>query len=269
VTRYDTIGRTYSSTRRTDPRIEARIAAALGDDMTAAGARRETRGETMRGETMRVVNVGAGAGSYEPADGFVVAVDPSVTMLRQRRDDAAPSVLARAEALPFADDTFDAALASLTVHHWDDLEHGLREMRRVARRQVIFFFEPSLASSLWFVGEYFPQILDLASERAAPGLDRLAATLAVRRVESVPVTADCQDGFAGCYWNRPEAYLDPVVQAGISSFAQLDPEVRRAGTEQLRRDLASGLWDDRHGDLRDRAEIDLGYRLLVAGQPLS
>ncbi|HEY5077422.1 MAG TPA: class I SAM-dependent methyltransferase, partial [Acidimicrobiia bacterium] len=162
MTRYDTIGRTYSSTRRTDPRIEARIAAALGDGTTGAGARRETmRGETMRGETMRVVNVGAGAGSYEPADGFVVAADPSVTMLRQRRDDAAPSVLARAEALPFADDTFDAALASLTVHHWDDLERGLREMQRVARRQVIFFFEPSLASSLWFVGEYFPEILDL------------------------------------------------------------------------------------------------------------
>jgi SAM-dependent methyltransferase len=260
VTRYDTIGRTYSSTRRTDPRIEARIAAALDDGITDAGG---------RAEEMRVVNVGAGAGSYEPADRFVVAADPSVTMLRQRRSDAAPALLARAEALPFADEAFDAALASLTVHHWDDLERGLREMQRVARRQVIFFFEPSLASSLWFVVEYFPEILDLGSERAAPGLDRLAATLAVRHVEPVPVTADCRDGFAGCYWNRPEAYLDPVVQDGISSFAQLDPEVRRAGTEQLRRDLASGVWDDRHGDLRDLAEIDLGYRLLVAGQPLS
>jgi SAM-dependent methyltransferase len=255
VTRYDTIGRTYSSTRRADPRIEARIAAALGD--------------SGRAETMRVVNVGAGAGSYEPADRFVVAADPSLTMLRQRHADAAPALLARAEALPFADGTFDAALASLTVHHWHDLERGLCEMQRVARRQVIFLFEPPLASSLWFVGEYFPDILDLGSERAAPGIDRLAATLAVRHVEPVPVTADCKDGFAGCYWNRPEAYLDPVVQAGISSFAQLDPEVRRVGTERLRRDLASGAWDDRHGDLRDLAEIDLGYRLLVAGQPLS
>jgi SAM-dependent methyltransferase len=246
VTRYDTIGRTYTSTRRADPRIAAQIAAALGD-------------------ATRVVNVGAGAGSYEPADRFVGAVDPSLTMLQQRPTNAAPAVLARSETLPFADGAFDAALATLTVHHWEGLESGLREMQRVARRQVIFFFEPTLASSLWFVGEYFPEILDLASERAAPGLERLAETLAVRDVEPVPVPADCHDGFAGCYWNRPEAYLDPVVQAGISSFAQLDPETCRVGTERLRRDLTSGVWDERHRHLRDLTEIDIGYRLLVAG----
>jgi SAM-dependent methyltransferase len=251
VTRYDTIGHTYSSTRRADPRIAAQIAAALADGR--------------RAETMRVVNVGAGAGSYEPAARFVVAADPSVTMLRQRPANASPALLARAEALPFPDGAFDAALATLTVHHWEGLEAGLREMQRVARRQVIFFFEPSLASSLWFVGEYFPEILDLDSERAAPGLEHLAATLSVRHVAPVLVPADCHDGFAGCYWNRPEAYLDPLVQAGISSFAQLEPEVRRRGTERLRRDLESGLWEERHGELRDLTEIDIGYRLLVAG----
>ncbi len=251
MTRYDTIGRTYSSTRRADPRIAAQIVASLGD--------------SGRAETLRVVNVGAGTGSYEPAGRFVVAADPSLTMLRQRPANASPALIARAEELPFADDAFDAALASLTVHHWENLEHGLREMQRVARRQVIFCFEPSLASALWLVGEYFPDVLDLPSERAAPGLDRLAATLAVRYVEPVPVPADCRDGFAGCYWNRPEAYLDPLVQAGISSFAQLDAEVRRAGTERLRRDLESGLWDERHGELRNLTQIDLGYRLLVAG----
>ena len=246
MTRYDTIGRTYTSTRRADPRIAVQIAAALGD-------------------ATRVVNVGAGAGSYEPADRFVVAVDPSLTMLQQRAANAAPAVLARSEALPFPDDAFDASLATLTVHHWEGLESGLREMQRVARTQVIFFFEPTLASALWFVGEYFPEILDLASERVAPGLECLAETLEVRHVQPVPVPADCHDGFAGCYWNRPEAYLDPVVQAGISSFAQLDPETCRVGTEQLRRDLASGVWDERHGHLRDLTEIDIGYRLLVAG----
>ena len=246
MTRYDTIGRTYTSTRRADPRIAAQITAALGD-------------------ATRVVNVGAGAGSYEPADRFVVAVDPSLTMLQQRPINAAPAALARSEALPFPHDAFDAALATLTVHHWEGLEAGLREMQRVARRQVIFFFEPTLASALWFVGEYFPEILELASERAAPGLERLAETLAVRHVEAVPVPADCHDGFAGCYWNRPEAYLDPIVQAGISSFAQLDPETCRVGTEQLRRDLTTGVWDERHGHLRDLTEIDIGYRLLVAG----
>jgi SAM-dependent methyltransferase len=250
VTRYDTIGRTYASTRRADPRIAAQITAALGAAET-------------------IVNVGAGTGSYEPGDRRVVACDPSITMLRQRPDAGAPALMARAEALPFADGAFDAALAVLTVHHWDDLERGLREVQRVARRQVVFSFEPSTASDLWFVAEYFPQILELPTERAAPGLDRLAEFLAVQRVEIVPVPADCRDGFGGCYWNRPEAYLDPVVQEGMSSLAQLDPEIRRRGTDRLRRDLESGAWDDRHGALRELTEIDLGYRLLVAGDHLS
>jgi SAM-dependent methyltransferase len=249
ATRYDTIGRTYTSTRRADPRIAQQIATSLGD-------------------ATRVVNVGGGTGSYEPDDRFVVAVEVSQTMLRQRSADAAPAVQSRAEALPFPDAAFDAALATLTVHHWEHLERGLSEMQRVARRQVIFFFEPTLSRDFWLFAEYFPEIAELDSERAAPGVERLAATLAVRRVEPVPVAADCRDGFAACYWNRPEAYLDPVVQAGISSFAQLEPEVRRAGTERLRRDLASGAWDDRHGELRDLGEFDICYRLLVAG-PLS
>jgi len=246
VSRYDTIGRTYTSTRRPDPRIAAQIAAALGD-------------------AARVVNVGAGAGSYEPADRAVVAVDPSATMLHQRAAHAAPAVLARAEALPFADRTFDAALACLTIHHWDDPERGLREMTRVAPRQVVFYFEPSWSPSAWIVKDYLPEILELGSERAAPGLERVASILDVRHVETVPVPSDCVDGFTGAYWNRPEAYLDPAVQAGSSSFAQLDPAVLSAGIERLRRDLASGAWDDRHGHLRALDEIDIGYRLLVAG----
>jgi len=246
VTRYDTIGRTYGTTRRADPRIAARIADAL------AG-------------TNRVLNVGAGTGSYEPRDRTVVACEPSRTMLGQRRHDAAPAVRGRAEALPFADDAFDAALATLTVHHWEDLDGGLRELQRVARRQVVFSFEPDVVASFWLVPEYFPEILDLASERAAPDAERLADVLDVDRVEIVPVPADCTDGFGCCYWNRPEAYLDQYVQEGISSLAQLDPEVRRRGTEQLRADLESGAWDARHGELRALDEIDLGYRLLVAG----
>ncbi len=220
------------------------------------------------GAASSVVNIGAGTGNYEPDDRFVVGVDPSLTMLRQRPAGAAPASQACAEALPFADGAFDVALATLTVHHWDDVDLGLREMQRVARRQVIFFFEPSFAGALWLVSEYFPELAELASERRAPGLEHLQALLPVTHVEPLSVPADCCDGFAGCYWNRPEAYLDPVVQSGMSSLAQLDPEIRARGTELLRRDLETGAWDTRHGYLRELAEIDIGYRLAVAG-PLS
>lgn len=246
MTRYDTIGRTYTATRRPDPRIAAQIVTALGD-------------------AARVVNVGAGTGSYEPDDRVVVGVEPSETMLRQRGAHAAPAVQARAEALPFADAAFDAALATLTLHHWTDLERGLQEMQRVAARQVVFYFEPGWASAVWIVADYFPEIGDLGSERAAPGTERISELLDVQSVEPIPVPADCQDGFGACYWNRPDAYLDPLVLAGMSSFAQLDPEVLRRGTDQLRRDLESGAWDERHGELRAMTEIDVGYRLLVAG----
>jgi SAM-dependent methyltransferase len=246
VTRYDTIGRTYSSTRVADPRIAAQIRDALG---TAE----------------RVVNVGAGTGNYEPDDRFVVAVEPSRTMLEQRPPASAPATQATAEALPFRDAAFDAALATLTAHHWADIDAGLQEMQRVARRQVVFYFEPDWADRLWLVREYFPEMLELESERRAPDGDRLASVLDVRRIEPILVPADCRDGFGGSFWNRPEAYLDPEVQEGMSSFAQLDPESRRRGTDRLRNDLASGAWDGRHGHLRALGEIDIGYRLLVAG----
>jgi ubiquinone/menaquinone biosynthesis C-methylase UbiE len=246
VTRYDTIGRTYSATRRADPRIAAQILAALGDATT-------------------VLNVGAGTGSYEPTDRFVVAVDPSPTMLQQRASGAAPALLGRGETLPFRDGAFDAVLAVLTLHHWDDMEGGLRELQRVARRQVIFYFEPSWVLELWIVGEYFPEIVELETEQKTADTVGISAILDAQQVEPIWVPADCQDGFGGCFWNRPEAYLDPIVQEGISSLAQLDPEVRRRGTELLARDLESGVWDERHGELRAMTEIDIGYRLMVAG----
>jgi SAM-dependent methyltransferase len=243
--RYDTIGRTYTRTRRADPRIAAQIAAALGDART-------------------VVNVGGGAGSYEPSDRVVVGVDPSRTMLAQRR---APTVAVQgvAEQLPFTDDAFDAAMATLTLHHWTDVERGLAEMRRVAARQVILFFDPAYSNQYWLVAEYCPEVMEITTERAAPDAARIGATLDVLSVEPVLVPADCTDGFGGAYWNRPERYLDPEVQAGISSFSLLDPALRERATQHLRADIESGAWDAKHGELRALDDIDLGYRLLVAG----
>jgi SAM-dependent methyltransferase len=244
--RYDTIGRTYTRTRRPDPRIAKRIEAALGD-------------------ARRVVNVGAGAGSYEPRAADVVGVDPSRTMLAQRPVDAGPAIQAVAEQLPFPSGAFDAAMAVLTVHHWGDVARGVAELRRVARRQVVFFFEPWMDSEYWLVTDYFPDFVDLPSEQRAPGESRFRELLDVVSVEPVLVPRDCVDGFGASYWNRPERYLDPDVQAGMSCMAQLDPGVLHARLERLRADLDSGAWDAKYGHLRDLDEYDAGYRVLIAG----
>ena len=242
---YESIGVGYAAARQPDPRIQRLIFAALGDARS-------------------VVNVGAGAGNYEPTDRRVVAVEPSLAMIAQRRAGAGPAARAVAEALPFRDQSFDAGLATFTLHHWTDFAVGLSELRRVARRQVILLFEPWESWQFWLV-EYFPECMSLPSEISAPGVDDVRAQLDVHTVIPVPVPADCTDGFAGAYWRRPEAYLDPSVRAGISSLALLSPAAAERGDQRLREDLASGAWDARHGYLRDLPEIDLGYRLLTAG----
>lgn len=242
--RYDAIGRSYSKTRREDPRIAAAIHAALGSAAT-------------------VLNVGAGSGNYEPADRRVVAVEPSVQMLRQRRGGSAPAVRAVAESLPFPTASFDAAMAILTVHHWSDTAGGLRELARVSRRQVVFFFEALKTHEFWAL-EYFPSALSLPTEVDPPGLTVLAEHLQIRHVERVLVPHDCQDGFGTAFWARPDAYLDPEVQAGMSWLAMLPEVDRQRGTAQLQADLESGAWDARHGHLREQREYDGGYRIAIA-----
>jgi SAM-dependent methyltransferase len=239
---YDSLGRGYTAVRRADPRIGARIRAALGDART-------------------VVNVGAGTGAYEPADLDVVAVEPSEVMIAQRPAGAAPVVRAYAEELPFEDGRFDAAMGVLTDHHWDDHARGLAEMRRVARRVVLFTWDPATLSSGWVVRDYFPCFHDLVPSdyRLEMTLERLGGG----RAEPVPVPHDCTDGFFHAYWRRPEAYLDPAVRAGISVFAQMDSACTEAGLASLARDLESGEWERRNAGLLELDELDLGYRLVV------
>ncbi|MDG6106813.1 methyltransferase domain-containing protein [Dactylosporangium aurantiacum] len=241
---YDTIGATYATTRRPDPRIGARVAAALGDASS-------------------VVNVGAGAGSYEPPQ-TVLAVEPSAVMIRQRPARAAPVVQARAEALPLATGAADAVMALLTVHHWADLAAGVAELRRVARRRVVVLtWDAPVFRSFWLVREYLPQAVAFDETRAVP-VERLAALLGGARVEPVPVPHDCVDGFAAAYWRRPAAYLDPAVRAGISMLAQTGEDALRPGLHRLAEDLRAGRWQEEHPDLLDREEFDAGYRLVVA-----
>jgi SAM-dependent methyltransferase len=241
---YDTIGVGYTAVRREDPRIAARIRAALGDART-------------------LLNVGAGAGAYEPDDMDVVAVEPSEVMRSQRPPGAAPAVDATAEALPFADGSFDAAMAVLSDHHWSDHDRGLAEMRRVARRRVLFTWEPRTALVGWVVRDYFRGFVRFSP----PGyrLERTLERLGGGRIETVPIPHDCLDGFFHAYWRRPEAYLNPRVRAGISVFSRLTPGEVERGVNRLREDLESGEWRRRNAELLELEELDLGYRLVVAG----
>jgi SAM-dependent methyltransferase len=207
-----------------------------------------------------VVNVGAGAGSYEPRDRRVVAVEPSMVMIRQREANAAPAVRASASELPFRDEMFDASLAILTIHHWPDLERGIGELRRAARRKVVILtFDPSV-TGFWLT-DYFPEILEI-DRRTMPSLSRLQRYLGRIVVMDVPIPDDCTDGFLGAYWKRPAAYLRADIRAAISVFSKL----RNVddGLTALRRDLASGEWYTRYRGLLRRSTLDLGYRLVVA-----
>lgn len=236
---YDAIGLLYAQHRIPDARIAAQIDAALGEART-------------------VCNVGAGTGSYEPSGRQVVAVEPSARMLAQR---TAPAVRGVAEALPFIDGAFDAAMALLTVHHWRDVDAGLRELRRVARQHVVFCFDGSRHSDFWLVRDYIPEVAVL--DRHAPSVERIASALRATRVEPVPIPFDCTDGFLAAYWRRPERYLEPSVRACISSLAQLDQGVVERGLAKLRADLASGRWHARHAGLLAAETMDWGYRLVV------
>jgi SAM-dependent methyltransferase len=237
---YDRIGRSYASTRGEEPRIAAAVHAALGDART-------------------VLNVGAGTGSYEPRDREVTAVEPSAVMRAQRGRDAAPCVDARAEALPFPDGAFDAAMAVISDHHWPDRAAGLRELRRVARRQVLVQWDQSRAELLWIARDYLPALAD------GPPLREAMAPLGAPRIVPLPVPRDCRDGFLLAWWARPEALLDPVVRANISVFALLGREGEAAFVARLARDLKDGTWDARNPGLRELPELDVGLRLVTAG----
>lgn len=241
--RYDEIGTSYVSTRREDPRIAASIWGAVGSGS--------------------VLNVGAGTGNYEPRDRPVVAVEPSTAMVSQRAAGCAPVVRGVAEALPFPDDSFESTMAVLTIHHWTDPAAGLREMARVSRRQVVFFFEQQVTHDFWAL-DYFPEALHLPTETSPPGEAFIRAHLDVVDVVPVLVPHDCVDGFGAAFWARPEAYLEPTVQAGTSWLAMLSDRDRRRGTERLRAALASGDWDRQRGQLRDQTEFDGGYRMATA-----
>lgn len=238
---YDEIGVNYADLRKPDPRIAAAIERALGDAET-------------------VLNVGAGAGSYEPADRQVTAVEPSLAMIGQRPRYAAPAVQGVAEDLPFDDHSFDASMAILTVHHWTDQAKGLGEMRRVTRGPVVLLtFDPDYRD-IWLL-DYLPENAELDAQQM-PKMAAYEQWLGPVEIATVPIPHDCTDGFLYAYWRRPSAYLDPQIRQGSSTFWKIDNVSEKL--ERLADDLKSGAWAKRYADLLDRDAIDMGYRLVVA-----
>lgn len=241
---YGEIGRSYARFRQTDPIIAAQILAALGDART-------------------VINVGAGAGSYEPTDRDVTAVEPSAAMRAQRPAHLSVAINAVAEALPFPDKSFDAALATVTIHQWQDLETGLAEMRRVTRGPVVIFAaDPSRFHDYW-LNDYIPEVRAVEARRFPP-IERIAAGLGGRvEVETVPIPLNCRDGFNEAYYGRPEALLDPDARLACSSWSLVAETAVRRFEAQLSDDLTTGQWDERFGHLRTQPFWDGPLRLII------
>jgi SAM-dependent methyltransferase len=237
---YDSIGINYAELRKPDPRIAKTIEQALG----AAKV---------------ILNVGAGTGSYEPADRQLIAVEPSLEMIRKRRSSAARAIQASADELPFEDASFEASMAILTVHHWPDKEAGLREMRRVTRGPIVLLtFDPS--NRPWLT-DYLPQLATL-DEAQMPEMSDYERWLGNVQISPLLVPHDCTDGFLYAYWRRPSAYLDARIRSGSSSFwAIRDAE---AGLSKLARDLDTGEWQHRYSELLALEEYDAGYRLVIS-----
>ena len=239
---YDTIGVDYAVQRKPDPRIAAAIREGLG-------------------EATKILNVGAGAGSYEPEDLMVTALEPSQEMIGQRPPNACPVIQGYAENLPFADDEFDAAMAVLTVHHWGNQAQGMYEMRRVARDNVVILTFDAYFEGFWLT-DYFPALVELDKGQMPP-MNDYAQWLGPVEIKPVPIPADCTDGFLCAYWQRPEAYLDEKVRAAISAFWKIGD--LSDGLARLGSDISSGAWEAQYGHLRSEEALDCGYRLVVAG----
>ncbi len=242
---YDRMGIDYSDVRCADPRIERAIWDALGDAQS-------------------VLNVGAGAGSYEPDDREVIAVEPSPVMIAQRPPGAAPAIQGVAEALPLADKSVDATMGVFTMQHWQDVDRGLAEVRRVTRERIAFItLDVDAMAEVWLPRDYLPEIVE-HDRPDFPAIERLAAIFPNLEVETVPVPGDCTDGFCIALWSRPEAHLDPGVRRASSIWHRLPEPVVKRGLDQLRRDLKSGEWDRRYGHLREQDSLDVGLRLVSA-----
>lgn len=244
---YGLIGAGYARIRQPDPRIAAQFHAAFGDAKT-------------------VLNVGAGAGSYEPTDRDVSAVEPSASMRAQRPAQLSPAIDATADHLPFDDDSFDAAMASVTVHQWPNLEAGLGEMRRVTTGPVVILTFDPVPPQHWWIMDYVPELLEVEARRM-PAIGRIAAAVGdTAEIRTVLIPNDCIDGFGQAFYGRPERMLDPEVRRAMSAWSFVPEASVEQFEHSLSADLASGAWDEKYGTFRELTEFDGGLRLVIGSR---
>jgi hypothetical protein len=187
-------------------------------------------------------------------------------MAGQRPPELAPALRASAGALPLRDRSVDAAMAIVTIHHWDaELEQGIRELRRVARGPVVILtYDAQVSGAMWLMADYLPEVAEL-DRRIFPAPEQVAAWLGGdSRVETVEIPADTPDWMLGSFWAHPERVLDDTARAATSGFARMHDDIERRCVEAVRADLASGAWDAKHGHLRALDAYDAGLRLIVA-----
>ncbi len=243
---YDTFGQKYSSIRQTDPRIAAYVNIELNGAKT-------------------VLNIGAGAGSYEPTDKYVIAVEPSITMRQQRLSkNKFPAINAKADHLPFDDNSFDASMAMITVHHWPDIDKGLKELRRVTKNQIVIMtFDPESLDNFWNA-EYFPEVIEVEKARY-PTIEFIKNSLGGNcKVVSIPIPLDCKDGFQEAFYGRPEAFLEKKVRLNQSAWGFLSDEKQEEMVERLKADLKNGIWDEKYGYFRTQEYFTCALRLIVS-----
>jgi ubiquinone/menaquinone biosynthesis C-methylase UbiE len=243
---YDKYGQQYSGHRQTDPEIAKYIYSALGKAKT-------------------VINIGAGAGSYEPHDRYVIAVEPSATMRVQRlKNHRSPAVNAMAETLPFDDGSFDAATAFLTVHHWPDIAKGLKELRRVTRGQIIIMTYNKDALDVFWNTDYFPEVVDIERQRY-PAMQWLCETLGGNcEIQDIPIPLNCIDGFQEAFYGRPEAFLSHHVRKAMSAWGFIPPSQQDVMISRFKNTLLSGEWDEKYGHLRNQPFFTGALRLVIA-----
>ncbi|MFN8439239.1 MAG: class I SAM-dependent methyltransferase [Caldilineaceae bacterium] len=239
---YDDIGGTYSVTRCTDPKVASQLYP-------------ELQGAT------RILNIGAGTGSYEPENVELVAVEPSAKMIAQRKPGSYPVEQAFAEKLPFADNSFSHAMTVLSMHHWTDRHAAFDEINRVATEKFVAITWDPHSEPFWLTRDYFPEIYEM-DKPIFPDLDEISAHFDDVHIRPLLIPSDCQDGFFAAFWKRPQAYLSSTVRQSMSPFSKV--QNLEEGLRKLENDLASGTWVTKNQAILSLSSLDAGYRLISA-----